>query len=73
MYVLPRQQTSSAPPRCKVPILTHFDDCDVIVCYGGAKATDKHVASTVHCVDDEIIEWLKRLSNAGAIATPRSN
>ncbi len=50
-----------------------FDDCYVIVCYRGAKATDKHVASTVHCVDDEIIEWLKRLSNAGAIATPRSN
>jgi hypothetical protein len=35
-------------------------DCDVIVCYGGAKLTDKHLASTVHCVDDEIIEWLKR-------------
>jgi hypothetical protein len=28
-------------------------DCDVIVCYGGAKSADKHLASTVHCVDDE--------------------
>ena len=37
-----------------------FADCDVIVCYGGAKLTDEHLASTVHCVDDEIIEWLKR-------------
>jgi hypothetical protein len=35
-------------------------DCDVVVCYGGAKLTDKHLASTVHCVDDEIIGWLKR-------------
>jgi hypothetical protein len=25
-----------------------------------AKLTDKHLASTVHCVDDEIIGWLKR-------------
>ena|ERR1700716_3486987 len=35
-------------------------DCDVIVCYDGAKVADKHLASTVHCVDDEIIGWLKR-------------
>jgi hypothetical protein len=33
---------------------------DVIVCYGGAKLTDKHLAATVHCVDDGIIGWLKR-------------
>jgi hypothetical protein len=25
-----------------------------IVCYGAAKLADKHLASTVHCVDDEI-------------------
>jgi hypothetical protein len=25
----------------------------------GAKPTNTHLASTVHCVDDEIIEWLK--------------
>jgi hypothetical protein len=35
-------------------------DCDVIVCYGGAKLADKHLASTIHCVDDEIIGWRKR-------------
>ncbi len=33
---------------------------DVIICYGNAKPTDVHLASTVHCVDDEIIKWLKR-------------
>ena len=31
------------------------DALEIIVCYGGAKPTDKHLASTVHCVDDEII------------------
>jgi hypothetical protein len=30
------------------------------MCYDGAKLFDKHLASTIHCVDDEIIEWLKR-------------
>jgi hypothetical protein len=24
---------------------------------GNAKLTDQHLASTIHCVDDEIIEW----------------
>jgi hypothetical protein len=37
-----------------------FADCDAIVCYGGAKPTYKHLASTIQCVDDEIIGWLKR-------------
>jgi hypothetical protein len=37
-----------------------FADCHVIVCYGRAKLVDKHLAATVHCVDDEIIGWLKR-------------
>jgi hypothetical protein len=37
-----------------------FTDCDVIVCYGNAKPTDTHLASTIHCIDDEIIEFLKR-------------
>ena len=36
------------------------DEGEVIICYGGAKPTDTHLASTVHCVDDEIIEWLER-------------
>jgi hypothetical protein len=41
----PRKQTS----------VSYAADCDIIICYGGAKPTDKHLASTVHCVDDEII------------------
>jgi hypothetical protein len=35
-------------------------DYDVITCHGGAKVTDKHLASKIHCIDDEIIGWLKR-------------
>jgi hypothetical protein len=46
----PREQTS----------VSYAADCDVIVCHGGAKLTDKHLASIVHCIDGEIIEWLKR-------------
>jgi hypothetical protein len=36
-------------------------DCDLIVCYGGAKLTHKHLASKIHCVDDEIIApvWIE--------------
>jgi hypothetical protein len=37
-----------------------FADCDAIVCCSGAKVTAKHLASTIHCIDDEIIGWLKR-------------
>jgi hypothetical protein len=37
-----------------------FADCDVIVCYGNAKPEDRYLASTIHCIDDEIIERLER-------------
>jgi hypothetical protein len=47
---LPRKQTS----------VGYAADCDVIVCYGAAKLADKHLASKVRCVDDEIIGWPKR-------------
>ena len=50
----PRKQTS----------VSYAADADVIVCYGRAKLTDKHLASKIHCVDDEIIEWLKRREQA---------
>jgi hypothetical protein len=40
--------------------LSYAADGDLIVCYGGAKLADKHLASKIHCVDDEIIEWLER-------------
>jgi hypothetical protein len=38
--------------------VSHAADCDVIVCYGGAKLVDEHLASKIHYVDDEIIGWL---------------
>jgi hypothetical protein len=31
---------------------------DIILYSGGAKPGDTHLLSTVHCVDEEIIEWL---------------
>jgi hypothetical protein len=37
-----------------------FANYHVIVCYGGAGLFDKHLASTIHCVDDEIIGWRQR-------------
>jgi hypothetical protein len=37
-----------------------FADCDVIRCCSRATLFDKHLASTVHCADDEIISWLRR-------------
>jgi hypothetical protein len=46
----PRMQTS----------VSYAADCDVIVCYGGATIHDKHLASKVHCVDDEIIGLQRR-------------
>ena len=32
----------------------------VIVCFGGAGLFDKHLASAIHCVDEEIIGSLQR-------------
>jgi hypothetical protein len=46
----PRKQTS----------VSYAAGCTVITCYGSATVYAKHLASTVHCVDDEIIEWLRR-------------
>jgi hypothetical protein len=36
------------------------DGATIIKCYGGAKPTDRHLASKIVCIDDEIIGWLKR-------------
>ncbi len=41
------------------PDSNQFGD-EVIVCCGGAKPEDKHLASKIHCIDDEIFDWLKR-------------
>ena len=38
-----------------------FANCDIVACYGGASLFDKHLASTIQCVDDEMIGWLQRL------------
>src|SRR6476660_5636992 len=29
-------------------------------CYGGAKPADKHLASRIVCIDEEIVTWLER-------------
>ena len=51
-----------------------FAGCDVIVFQGGATLFDRQLASTIHCVDDEIVKCLKRRErDAGATAMPRSD
>jgi hypothetical protein len=35
-------------------------DDEIVICYGNAKPEDTHLASIVHCIDDEIFKWLKR-------------
>ena len=37
---------------------------DVRISYGGAKLTDKHLASKIHCVDDGIIGWRGKAASA---------
>jgi hypothetical protein len=32
----------------------------IVITGGGAKPTDEHLLSIVHCVDEEIIDFLKR-------------
>jgi hypothetical protein len=46
----PREQTS----------VGYAADCDIVICGGDAKPTDLHLPVTIHCVDDEIFEWLER-------------
>jgi hypothetical protein len=35
------------------------DEGEVIICFGGAKIEDVHLASTIVAVDEEIFEWLE--------------
>jgi hypothetical protein len=58
------KQTSVSAAAMTDPDPNPFADCDVIVCRGGAKLTAKHLASTIHCSDDEIIGWLERRRRA---------
>jgi len=46
----PRKQTS----------VSYAPDCDVVVCYCGAKPEDEHLAVIIHWVDEEIFESLER-------------
>jgi hypothetical protein len=50
----------------KQPSVSYAADCDLIVRYGGAKLTDKHLASRIVAVDDEIISWLRRRKGSRA-------
>ena len=59
-----RKQTSASAAAITDPDPNPFADCDAIVCCSGAKVTAKHLASTIHCIDDEIIGWLKRREQA---------
>ena len=35
------------------------DGASVVIYYGGATPEDTRTASQIHCIDDEIIEWLE--------------
>ena len=41
------------------------DGSSVIVCYGGAKPGDTHLASRIVAIDGEIIDWLARREQRG--------
>jgi hypothetical protein len=47
------------------------DDDDAFVCYGGAEPGDTHLIATVHCVDDEIIDWLAQRERSRARKTKK--
>jgi hypothetical protein len=49
------------------------DPDHVIKCYGNAKPTDVHLASTIHAIDDEIIDWLQRCERRRRDKTVRSS
>ena len=38
----------------------HFDEGEVVICYGAAKPCDVHLASRIVAVDDEILKILDR-------------
>jgi hypothetical protein len=45
---------------------THYSKIATSSCAAAAPSPpDKHLAATVHCVDDEIIGWLKRREQSG--------
>jgi hypothetical protein len=55
---------------------TYFDKLDadnvtLTVCGGNAGPDDVHLASVIHCIDDEIVEWLKLRERRLAISHRR--
>jgi hypothetical protein len=36
-----------------------LNECEIIVCGGNAKPSDLHLASMIHCIDDDVIPWLE--------------
>ena len=56
----------SCPVNCPACSPTSF-----AICGGNAKPTDLHLLSTVHCVDEEIIDFLKRREHKMNLKTKR--
>ena len=49
------------------------DDGETVIYYGGAKPNRDLNWATVHCVDNEIIEWLERREPRGRAAKGRTS
>ena len=56
----------SCPVNCPACSTTSFVNCG-----GNAKPTDLHLLSTVHCVDEEIFDFLKRREHKMNLKTKR--
>jgi hypothetical protein len=37
-----------------------FDDCEIVVGYGGTKPGYRHLDSIIYCVNEEIVGFLER-------------
>ena len=40
--------------------ITETLDGEIVICGGGAQLEDTHLASVVHCIDEEIHDWLEK-------------
>jgi hypothetical protein len=40
--------------------MTDRDDDDFVLCGGGARPSDTHLWSVVHCIDGEVVAWLEK-------------
>jgi hypothetical protein len=39
-------------------VSNHPDEGEIVICCGGAKPSDAHLASKIVAINEEIIEWL---------------